>query len=675
MKTPKKNLITEINRIHQLMGVKKVILESRKILVPLLQVAQEIVEFAAKRNLDDATRRSVSQLKTGVKGVMDDKGNSIPLTAEDYVKIFDNLKKSLDPAIVAKVSEMDQKIVSAIQDNISELITPEIKTLVKQYLDAGGNEDYVVREFQKIFRNTPYGKYADFVTVADDAGNVIETLLDDYLKEIRKVYEDLGGILDNVIDDTGGTTGGQIARDILELSPVFVRYTNEVGKKMKPLLDRVMQLIETRTSTEVDRTRLPELDREIKRLMDEINNINSEFVESLEAQIEHGMKFGTVEDRARWNEINEYITDVKSRLGDWGATKGVAPGTEYWSWIFEAWEASKTFERNILNFLNVFKWAEYFAEAWTKGVTALTRAKGIKEEILAYERNVNSDLAAKVPFWQKQIFPGSPRGLPRPLIQKDGTKLFFPNAYGQILKYETKNKMVRAYLSLVAEKLFIVARSQLYYAAVVTAVRLYQFVKADWGDSGVEKKYGSCITEASKAIKDGKINWDDSDFKSMTEEEKTDFFSQFPPCLQTLLKSEEFFNNEFEDFMTRAEFWSRGRREQAVGSYFIESLLDLNVYDPLRIFTGTFGNMLIKFFPGLREEFWDSEETGNMSALEQYLQRIPEQIVSDTTQVDDQADNLLQNMTDREIAEVVRALDSIQAASGGSNLNIVDIND
>ena len=655
MKTSEKNLITEINRIHQLMGVKKLITESRKILVPLLQIAQEIVEYAAKRDLDDATRRAVSELKTGTKGLVDADGNPIPLKAEDYVRIFDNLKKSTDTGIIAKMAEIDQKIVSAIQDNISELITPDIKTLIKQYIDSGANEDFVVKELQQIFKNTSYGKYADFTTVVDDAGRVVETLLDDYLREIRKVYVDLGGKLDNLADDAGGS----IAEDILELSPVFIRYTNEVGKKMKPLLDRVMQLIERRTSTQVDTTRLPELDREIKRLMDEINNINSEFVESLEAQIEYGMKLGPVEDRARWKEINEYITDVKSRLGDWGATKGVAPGTEYWGWIFEAWEASKTFERNILNFLNVFKWPEYIGEAWTKGAAAITRAKGIKEEILAYERNVNTDLAAKVPFWQKQIFPGSPRGLPRPLKQKTGTELYFPNAHGQILKHETKNKKVRAYLSLVAEKLFIVLRSQLYYALVIPAYRTFKFWRADWGDYGVEKKYGSCITATSEAIKDGKLNWEDSDFQYMKDEEKTEFFSKFPPCLQKLLQSKEFFDNEFLDFMTRAEFWSRGRREQAVGSYFIESLMDVNVYDPLRLVTGTLGNVFIKFFPGLREEFWKAEETGNMSELEQFLQDTANRIETDTTEVDNEADTLLLNMTDRDIEEAVRVLDSL----------------
>jgi hypothetical protein len=668
MKTSKKNLITEINRIHQLMGVKKVILESRKILVPLLQVAQEIVEFAAKRNLDDATRRSVSELNSGFKGIVDAEGNRIPLTAEDYVKIFDNLKKSSDPAIVAKVAEMDQKIVSAIQDNMSELITPEIKTLVKQYLDAGGNEDYVVREFQKIFRNTPYGKYADFVTVADDAGNVIETLLDDYLKEIRKVYGDLGGKLDNVIDDTGGTTGGQIARDIVELSPVFTRYTNQVGEKMKPLLDEVMSKIEKRTSpnlTDAEKQGLDELDREIKTLMEEINDLNSEYVEALESQIKYGRELGPVENRRRWSDINKYVEDVKTKYGEWGVTRATTPKSELWIWIDETWYASKSFERSIGNFIRGIKnWKEEGSKAIFRGKAAAEKADGIREKMVAYERDVNSDLAAKVVWWQKYLIPGSSRGIPQKLKGPSGTKLYYPNAYGEIIKYSTKNKMLKAWLSWFAEKLIIVAKSQIYYSLIIPFVRLAQFVNADWGDKNIEKKYGGCIKEASKAIKDGKMNWDDYDPESMTEEDFNKLFSEFPPCLQTLMKSPEFRENEYEYFMTRAEFWSRGKREEALGSYALEGLLNFEMYDPVRILTSTFGNAVIKFFPELREGFWKFAETGDMTQLEQLVVEEEQQLQADTTEVDNQADTLFQNMTDKEIAETARILDSLSQNSG-----------
>ena len=69
--------------------------------------------------------------------------------------------------------------------------------------------------------------------------------------------------------------------------------------------------------------------------------------------------------------------------------------------------------------------------------------------------------------------------------------------------------------------------------------------------------------------------------------------------------------------------------------------------------------MFIKFFPGLREAFWEAEETGNMSALEQFLEEQPAQIVRDTTEVDNEADTLLLNMTDRDIEEAVRVLDSL----------------
>jgi gas vesicle protein len=637
MKTPKKNLITEINRIHQLMGVKKVILESRKILVPLLQVAQEIVEFAAKRNLDDATRRSVSELNSGFKGIVDAEGNRIPLTAEDYVKIFDNLKKSSDPAIVSKVAEMDKKIVSAIQDNISELITPEIKTLVKQYLDAGGNEDYVVREFQKIFRNTPYGKYADFVTVADDAGNVIETLLDDYLKEIRKVYGDLGGKLDDVItpvvDDTGGTADGAIAREILDLSPVFTRFTNQVGEEMKSLLDQVMERIEYRTSenlTPDDKLRIDEIDEEIKALMDEINDLNSNYVKNLENQIKYGMELGPKQDRGRWNTINKFVKGVKEKYGDWSVTKLTTPKSELWVWIDATTRSFFDSERNLFNFvtnLNPYKWPELLAKAKEKGKKAAGRADGIREELAAYEKKVNSDLAAKVVWWQKYLIPGSSRGRPTKLTQRPGTELYHPNAYGEILKYSTKNKMLKAWLSLVAEKIFLVAKTQLYYSVIMP---FYQLLKLWSSSKEVQRKYKDCISETAVAIKNGNIKWDDYTIDSeTTEQDYNKIISGFPECLQTLIKSKEFMDNEYEDFMTRANFWSRGTRGEILRSYFTDYLYQWGGYDFGRFFTGALGLLLIKYWTPVINEMWESEETGDLTEVEVWLNEQPEQMPKD----------------------------------------------
>lgn len=666
MKTPKKNLITEINRIHQLMGVKKLITESRKLLGSLLGMAQEFVEYASKRQIDDvATRRAVSELQTAVNTVRNSGGRVNPLTSEEYIKIFDNLRRSVDSNIAAKMAELDRKIVTSIRDNLSEVTdTIEVRELIKQIIDDGGTLDDVNDVLAQLFKKR-YGNYVNFATVVDDAGNVVKELMDDYLEGIRKVYVDLGGKLDNVVVDGGGS----IAREILELSPVFVRYTNEVGKKMKPLLDEVMELIELRTSTEVDKTRLPELDREIKRLMDEINNINSEFVESLEAQIEHGMKYGPVEDRARWNEINEYITDVKSRLGDWGVTKISTPRTEFWSWVYETLYASISFERSIVKFIKGIS-IENFSKLLEKGKVAAKKADGIREKITAYERDVNSDLAAKVAWYERWLIPGSSRGIPRQLKGPTGTKLYYPNAYGELFKYQTKNKTLRAWLSLVAEKLLIVGKAQLYYSVLIPAIRTYQFVKADWGDKNIQKKYGSCITETSKAIKEGKVNLDDYDSESMTEEEKTKFFSKFPPCLQELLQSEEFLNNEFEDFMTRADFWSRGTRGEILRSYFIDGLLDVNLVDPLRIFTGTLGNVMMKFFPGLYDKWWESEETGDMTAVEEYLQEQENEIRRDTTRINNEADTLYRNMNESEIEEAVRVLDSL---SRNTNIEIVPI--
>ena len=188
MKTSEKNLITEINRIHQLMGVKKLITESKKLLGSLLGMAQEFVEYASKRQIKDvATRRAISELETAVNTVRTS-GGKVNLTPEEYIKIFNNLRKSADPGIIAKMAELDRRIVTSLRDNLSEVTdTPEVSDLIKQIIDDGGTLDDVNDVLAQLFKKR-YGNYVNFATVVDDAGNVIKELMDEYLERIRKVY-------------------------------------------------------------------------------------------------------------------------------------------------------------------------------------------------------------------------------------------------------------------------------------------------------------------------------------------------------------------------------------------------------------------------------------------------------------------------------------------------------
>ena len=79
---------------------------------------------------------------------------------------------------------------------------------------------------------------------------------------------------------------------------------------------------------------------------------------------------------------------------------------------------------------------------------------------------------------------------------------------------------------------------------------------------------------------------------------------------------------------------------------------------------------LEEIFPELYDKWWESEETGDMTAVEEYLQERENQIRRDTARINNEADTLYRNMNDREIEEAVRILDSL---SQNTNIELVPL--
>ena len=218
-----------------------------------------------------------------------------------------------------------------------------------------------------------------------------------------------------------------------------------------------------------------------------------------------------------------------------------------------------------------------------------------------------------------------------------------------------------AYLSLFLEKLIIVGKVQVLYSAVMTFKDLWKFA---WTENEVQRKYRTCIKATSLAMKEGK----------MKKGEEFDVNS-VPPCLMKLMKSTEFVETELEDFLIRADFFSRGNNSEILSKTFNKYLLEMGMLDPMRMFTGVYGQVLIKFFNEWLPKIIEIEDEGDAYAFEEDLMNALETLKAESDTLDAEADSLLLNMTSTEQDEVIRALDSIQAASGESNLTIVDIND
>lgn len=663
MKTSKKNLITEINRIHQLMGVKKLLTESRRILIPLLKIAEEIVEFASKKTLDDATRRTVNELSTGTKSLLDSQGNPIPLKSEDYVRIFDNLRKSANPEIVAKMAELDKKVVSAIQDNISDLITPDIRTLIKRYIDEGATEDFVVNELQNIFRNTSYGRYADFTTLVDDAGRSVETLVDDYLKEIRKVYEELGGVLDNVADDVvvnnptpspnsyptiperafdeasrvvADASRFNISRTLADLNPGlyrrltqmfrgFAEYFGDGRVVRNRILDNLMALDRqafpdgTRVTDEI----ALQLKDRVKNDLDKLFQINKNYIALVREAINQGKKTNSTaivngqelpakKVREVWTGMEKQLQEVEKTFGEPGVALVTMPDSGPFLFLKEAFLHANALPINLVRTIQRRFWAN-------QQLLADVAAAVTEKESIQIEKNITTPLTGFKKFIAKYFFPGSSRGWPKGLQTDKESLQSISGSYDKIEKYYSRFPRLMQWASLMSEKIILLTEIGALINLMAGGKELWDFYNTDKEE--MQKKYGDCIEKTASWMRDNDV----------TLNKNVDKFSgdTAPQCLNQLLLTMD--DATLKDFLIRTEFF-RKRILNIPGSEFVNTLL---IRDDLKeigldilpkLFTGGLLNIAYKFwYDFLEPEYW-SQRTGEPTALQGRLEQAREEL-------------------------------------------------
>lgn len=675
------------------MGINKQISEQVLASTPMAafkELAVKLASYASKRTLDKTSRSLVSKLSRGIKQITDASGKKIntSLDEDDYLEIFGNLRTSFDAGIRNIINAADNIIVDFISKQTipKTLNSPELLAKIKGDIQKGLNEDDVVDAMAILFRKQ-VGVYADDVIdefvegvrkIYRDLGNVVDDIVvppnprnvvDDAGKVVDDVADDAGKAVDDVADDSAATSEEKIeeilpkfpalaredniASELLELSPVFTRYSNETLTKLERLSNELQELIESRTAPGGDPTQVEQIDKEIKNAIEGIWSINRDYVKELESQIKYNLQFSNSSNYSQWLKIRDYVKYIKDEYGDWGAWKISTPKSQLGIFVNSTLESAFRTELQVVK-QGIMK---SIREWWA---TTTPKVDELEKQVQTFSREIDSDLKTKVVWYEKLLFPGSPRGLPKRL-EMDSKGLYYPNAYGEILKYQTKYPKVVAYLSIFLEKLIIVGKVQVLYAVVMTAKDFWKFF---YTKNEVQRKYRTCIKETSLAMKEGK----------MKKGEEFDLNS-VPPCLMKLMKSTEFKETELEDFLVRADFFSRGNNEQILPATFKKYLLEMGMLDPMRIFTGFYGQVLIKFFNEWLPKIIQIEDDGDAYAFEEDLVNALEALEMDSVNLDQQADTLLLNMTSTEQDEVIRALDSIQASSGESNFTIVDIND
>ena len=689
----KNNIISEITRIHQIMGVNKQISEQVLASTPgvlFRKLAGELAQYATQKSLDKTSRSLVSKLSKGTKQITDAAGKvkNTPFDEDDYLNIFGKLRNSSDQGIRNIISAADTVITDFIakQTIPKTLNSPAVVGKIQGDIQKGYSEDDVVDFMAKIFRDM-YGIYADDV-------------IEEFVNGVRKVYKDLGGkvddVVDDVIDDTGkvvddvaddvadesasGTDNiddmfdfGRVptpeelngalddladepnnSREIATLSPLFNRYQNQTASEGVELVNEAMTLIERRAGlTNMEQIDLLNLERQIKDVVERIWKWNKTYVEALEAEINNQLKFKDSPNYQRWKKIRSDVDQIKTTYGRWGVTEKTTNLSPTWIFVKETVKSAFKLYVDVYNLVKNVPSPKQFVRGISDIVFgSFFRAKsGIDTQAKKVADDFESNAKANVSLISKLLIPGSPRGWPTRMNAENAIDT--PNAYAAILDSARSNQYAKAWLSLLAEKILVVIRIQVEYAFLMGSLKFLQFLLSD---RTIMQRFGPCVLETADNIKEGKLKLDEKELDP----------ANIPVCLKNLMLNNQITEEELGDFMVRAEFFSRSGGDEVAG-YYTPYLFNTGKETILRFFTGPLGGVLIKGIFSWYDEFIKYEKTGDDYALQTGLRNFRQSLQTRLDTVEEQATEEMENLTQSEQDSLVQVVDSIQNASGGSD--------
>jgi hypothetical protein len=691
MQQGKNNIISEITRIHQIMGVNKQISEQVLLSTPVTvfkELASKLAKYAGTRRLDKTSRSLVTKLSKGTKKITNATGkiDEIPFDEDDYLNIFGKLRTSFDPGIRSIINAADNIILNFISTQTvpKTLNSPELLAKIQGDIQKGLNEDDVVDAMSIIFRNQ-IGVYADDV-------------IDEFIDGVRKIYRDLTGkVPDDVVppapvkvvdtpikvvddgasDNIGGMLDGEktptpkeaeevleeladeenISREIAELSPLFNRYQNQTANEGVELANEAMSLIERRAGlTSLVGTDFLDLERQIKDLMERIWKWDKTYVEALEAEINNNIKFKDSPNLARWEKIRDDLVEIKQKFGRWGVREKSTNLSPTWILIKESLKSA------FKLYVDIYKLAQSATGIIQFGknvidytMNSFFRAKsGIDTQAKKVADDFASNAKAKVSIVWKLLVPGSPRGWPKRMRTENGVDV--PNAYAAVQNSARSNQYLKAWLSLLLEKILVVFRVQVEYAFLMGSFQFLKFILTERKE--LMEKFGPCILETADYIKEGKLKLGDKNIDS----------TNLPVCLVELISSNKITKEQLGQFMVRAEFFSRPGGE--ITGYYTPYLFKAGKEDILRFFTGPLAGIAMKGIDDWYDRYIEMERTGDTYPVETGLRNFGQSLQQRLQTVEDAASAEMENLTRSEQDSLVQVVDSIQNASGGSDFII-----
>lgn len=636
------------------MGVKKPLFEQQvlgSLGGTLLKVASDIVQSASGRNLDDAYQGLISRLQRGTKDIIDKQGNKTPtpLTEEDYIRIFNDLKKvGTDLSITRILDKTTSEISELIRtESIPKLLNSE--SVINAIKDGVNNpkldEDLVADRLTAVIQKR-YGNYADDIAMTD------------FMEGVRKIYnrlkgtvDDLAPVVDNVVNPPSSVSYDtipdgafdeanqivtdasrfNISRTLSDLNPNLYRKLTQMvkgffeyfgdGKTVRNrILDNLMAIERgvLADGTKVDDVISIKLKGNIKDDLDKLRQINSDYIELVREAISIGKKTNlpaTVngkelpakEVRKIWTEMERILKEVEQKYGKPGFFLVSSPNTGSFLFLKEAFIHANAVPINIGKFISN-KW--FREKKWFEFLRAV-REMNYEPKPIDY---ITTPLKGLSRFFQQAIAPGSARGIPRGMKQ-DADLNTIPGAYDKIQNHYKKFPRLVAWASLFSEKVILLTEIAVVTNIISGVKELWRFWDSEKEE--IQKKYGNCVFEVADWMRENDVTLNKNVEKFSGE--------TVPSCFYTFISTAD--DMEVQNFLVRSEFFRKGffgiQGTEYLDALFVRDSLNEIGLDTLpKLVTGQLLNVAISIWEKYMEPEYFSERTGETTRLEAELARL-----------------------------------------------------
>jgi hypothetical protein len=498
----KNNLIFEVKRIHNLMGVahNEVILENVGF--------TNFVKILAKKYGDDIiklTSKIPKNEKPFYDSIINKLKSRVSLSSDDF-------------NFLARYISWDKTAENAITKNdlLGQSFIDSLKTSIKQIEVNPSKYDDVLTLWKNLINNPEY--------------NFIPKTIKD------KIIEKINVKFSNAVSKANGVIPGKniIGKIIPQLPVDFTKFVKDSVTEMTNKAKKVNENINILKQGGLDGDQIKNLENQILKDMQDIFYGDRNLITYMKNEIEDGVKNNTGNTKKAFEDAKAWMDKLEKQTTEKG---GMA-------WI------SGPLAKNITNKWSVFikeTLRESFGE-WYWLARRIIKSKPVKtakefiDNINGIEDNLvknttKKNVGSSANSWgERQAYLtliGSGRGIP--------LKSSSNEAYEEIIKAFPKNSLNYARASLLVEKIIKVIKMTIY-------IQIFRVIQQFFGfgntDKKLQKKYGPCIDELTKILEN----------KQTTIDKLTP--ADLPQCLIDLMNNKTIDEGVINGIMIRANFFA-----------------------------------------------------------------------------------------------------------------------